>query len=418
MAGWGGGSWGSGPWGSSGVGSEAFEDALAESVSVTEDLDVSFPYKVVSASSLLSFLVRVDFSADLDLGHAPNFDESNYSIPGLTVVSVSPHPTLSTSVLVLTSEQLPISYTVIVDTTIRSSAGDFLDPAFRTATFLGSAVPPSFQAKAQSRTKVRLTFITTMDVNSQFSDPGNYSVSKIDGTPVAISSVEVVPDGTDQRGEMILSEELDPLGCYTVTINSNVRTTGNQTLSPDTALFQWQEHVPAPIAIEFGNFSGEVTGGLLGDPDGQVFFSPAYDVAVADSVLEVDQVDVCTRAYDVYQIPSLPDPPVLYTFPAPDSAAAGATIGATGAVLFAPAPRLGLAEVVVHDLREDTVPAPVDGPCDATLTETIDITSGGFLNDPRWETFPAATASIGVFTTAANLAPIGPGPTTNINLQP
>ncbi len=86
--------------------------------------------------------------------------------------------------------------------------------------------------------------------------------------------------------------------------------------------------------------------------------------------------------------------------------------------LAATAERLGQARIIVHDLREDTLPTAVDGPADATLVETIDITTGGFLNDVRWETFPNATATLGAFTTANNLAPIGPGPTTNINLQP
>lgn len=417
MAGWGGNKWGTGSWGSSIKGLESFDEAPTENVTLTEGLDVLVPYKVSSASSLLSFLVRVDFSAALDLGYPPNFDAANYSIPGLTVLSVAPHPTLSASALLLTTEQVTTTYTVIVDGAIQSSGGDPLDPAFRTATFLGSAIPPSFQTQAQSRTKIRLTFAAAMEIDSAFEDPGNYVVAKLDGTPVAVSSVTAVP-GSDLLGEMILAEDLDPLGYYTVTINSNVTTTGGQTLSPNISLFQWEEHIPSPIVVEFGSFSGEVSGGLLGDPDGQVFFSPAYDIAVAESVLEVDQVDVCTRAYDVYQIPSLPDPPVLYTYPAPSTAAAGHTIGATGAVIFAPPHRLGLADVVLYDLQEDTVAAPADGPCDATLVETIDITSGGFTNDVRWETFPAATASIGVFTTAANLAPIGPGPTTNINLQP
>jgi hypothetical protein len=48
------------------------------------------------------------------------------------------------------------------------------------------------------------------------------------------------------------------------------------------------------------------------------------------------------------------------------------------------------------------------------LYETIDIIKGGgFMNDLRWATFPAAGGKT-VFKTAANLSPIGPGPSTVI----
>jgi hypothetical protein len=156
-------------------------------------------------------------------------------------------------------------------------------------------------------------------------------------------------------------------------------------------------------------FSGEVSGGLLGQPLGQIYFSPALETAIANSSVEVDEVSLCTRAWDQYTFPELPDPPILYTF----------SVGETsviGNVLWAPAERLGLAQVILHDLRQETMPAAVDGPADATLVETIDITRASFLNDERWKLYDGGGAT--VFSTADNLTPIGPGPTTNINLQP
>jgi hypothetical protein len=256
-----------------------------------------------------------------------------------------------------------------------------------------------------------------MTIDSAFVSPVNYMVSTLAGVPLTTLSVSEVPDGTHRRAELVLDEELVPGGYYTVTVSQTIQTVDNQSLSPGISLFQWEEHVPSPISIPFSNFSGEVSGGLLGSPDGLVFFSPAYDMAVANSVILIDSIGLCTRAYDIYEIPDIPDPPFLYTFAAPTSAMASSLLGA-GVVLWAPAERIGLARVNLSDFQEDALAPPVDGPADAILVETIDITSAGFLNDTRWETFPAVTASLGPFTTAANLVPIGPGPTVNINLQP
>jgi hypothetical protein len=416
QGGFGGGSFGGGPWGSF-LDGLTFPLSPSETVTVSEDLNVESSYKVSEALSLLTYVVRVTFNAPLDQGWAPNFDADSYSIPGLDVIDVAPFPNDTASVLLLTSEQLNVPYLVTAATGIRNVYGDFLDASFAVAPFSGSPVPPTFRAVAQSRTKIRLTFLAQMSVDSEFVDPANYTVSPLSGTPLTTVSVSAVEDGSSRKAELIVAEDLVPGAYYAVTVNSAVQTIDSQSLDPESSLFQWQEHVPAPISIAFQSFSGEVSGGLLGDPDGQVFFSPAYDTPIGDSNLQVDSVSVCTRAYDVYQIPDIPDPPVLFTHTAPDTPLASSLIGA-GTVLWAPAPRLGLAQVIVHDLREDTLPTAVDGPADATLTETVDITRASFLNDIRWETAPAATASLGVFITADNQTPIGPGPTTNINLQP
>ena len=413
--GFGGGPFGGTPWGGFLIGVES--PVVEETVTITENLTVDVPYKVVSAVSLQAFVVRIDFIVSVDQAYAPNFDPANYTIPGLTVVDASPFPGQPNSVLLLTSEQLSIPYVVTVDPSIRSTAGDTLDPAFATAAFQGSSVPPTFFATAQSSKKIRLTFQVQMTINAAFEFAGSYQVRTVSGDPLTVVSAAHIDDGTDRKAEIIVDESLAPGAFYVVEVNSNITTADDQTLTPSTSLFQWEYHVPEPIAVPFGNFSGEVSGGLLGTPAGQVFFSPAYDIANTGSVIQVEEVNLCTRAFDVYEIPDIPDPPFLYTFSAPDSLLTASEIGA-GTVLWAPAERVGLARINLADYPEDTYTPPVDGPADATLVETIDITSGGFLNDLRWETFPAATASIGVFTTADNSGPIGPGPTININLQP
>lgn len=414
--GWGGGSWGGSPWGGS-LDTTTTADSVAvnEVVSISESATVDLPFEVGSATPLMPYAVKVDFTSAYDPVYAPNLDPANYSIPGLSVIAAVPHPSIPQAILLITSAQLGVLYTLTVSTSVLSLSGDPMDPTANTASFLGFPASPTFSAQAQSRTKVRVTFITDMTLDAEYIDPANYSIVHIDGTSVGITSI--TPIGSDgRRAEIITSGNLNPLGYYALSVSPNVTSIDSQSLSPDTNLFQWREHIPSPIEVPFHNFSGEVSGGLHGTPAGQVFFSPAYETAVANSVIQVEEVNVCTRAFDVYDIPDLPDPAVLYTYASPSSAAAGSFIGAGGPVLFAPAPRLGLARVIVHDLRTDTVTSPVDGPADATLVETIDITRAAFLNDDRWGTFPGA--SLGVFITADSQTPIGAGPTTSINLQP
>lgn len=406
--------WGSVPWGSaSGASGEQFTDVVAETVTLSEGLTASVPFDVVAAIPITPFFVRVDFSGFPDTGLPATSDPSSYSIPGLAVSSVFFLNGFPKSVFLVTDEQQTLSYTLTVSSSVLSSGGDPL--GVDSVNFLGASLAPNFFASPQSNTKVMLTFIPTMLVDAKLVAPSNYTVTKVDGTTLTVTAVNVV--GTEDRHvELILGDSLETGHVYSVRIDSAVQTAGNQPIFPDVDLFHWIRR-DSPMRINIANFSGEVSSGLLGTPAGQVFFSPALEAAAANSVIQVDNISLCTRAFDVYEFPSLPDPPTLFTWPPPSSAYADSLLNGDGR-LAATAERLGQARIVVHDLREDTLAAPVDGPCDATLVETIDITRGGFLNDARWETFPAATAGIGAFTTADNLTPIGPGPTTNINLQP
>lgn len=156
---------------------------------------------------------------------------------------------------------------------------------------------------------------------------------------------------------------------------------------------------------------------LLGEPLGQIFFSPALDTSVpADSTIQVDSVSVCTRAYDVYEFPTLPDPHPLTTFGA--TWHNGSVLNDADSVLQATAERLGQAQIILSDHPQDTWSGAADGPADATLQETFDQTKVALLNVDEtagWVLFDGVGTP---FICADNLAPIGPGATTNINLQP
>jgi len=158
-----------------------------------------------------------------------------------------------------------------------------------------------------------------------------------------------------------------------------------------------------------------VNASLLSEPLGQIFFSPALDNAVVmDSTIQIDSASVCTRAYDVYEIPSLPDPDALMIW-GPDWPYNATVLNNTADVIWATADRLGLAHVNLTDRRSDAWAGAVDGPCDATLQETFDPTRVALLNVDDWVLYDGVGTA---FICADNLTPIPAGPTTNINLQP
>lgn len=383
--------------------------SYSETITINESLNVLLPVVLRGAEATSPYLVKVTFSYELDPDYATNFDPSNYTIPSLVVTGVTPGP-FTNEVFLLTELQGNTSYELTV-ATIRSIATDPLTPPNQTADFLGFPLIPRFFATAQSATKIVLIFSSNMLVNSALVDPASYTVTDLNGNSVAVVSATPLPDGS--RVTLTVGG-LTPGGYYVAeVVSGSVQSATGFPLDPTKDLFQWtpQLHLSgAPISIPFGAFSGEVTGGLLGQPAGQIFFSPALLDEGPNSVIEIDEVSLCTRAYDEYQFPQPVDPPPLFTF----GAGFGVTTLGSGAVLWAPAERMGIPRVDLTDQHADTFPDPTDGPCDATLTETIDITKASFLNDTRWELFPGTMT----FQTASNLAPIGPGSTTHINLEP
>lgn len=368
-------------------------------------------FEVSHAVSLSKTLLKVDFTGFIDQSHAPNFDIANYTIPGLTILNVDPFG-ITKSIIIQTSTQLAILYTLTVKSTvgpIQGPGGEQLDPLHDTAIFEGAGQPARFTATAQSAQKVRLNFGRSMAIDAAFVDPVNYQLLGLDGTPVVIEAVEQTgPD--DTRGQLLLDGDLVPFALYTLNIGPLVKTAEGESLSPDGALVQWKQVIPFPIRVALDRFSG-TSSSLLGVHTGQVFFSPALHVSSPNSVLQIESVRVCTRAFDVYaMIPSPSNSAILYTYPPPSGTTS--MLGALGGVLWASAHRLGLAVMNLADLQEDAIAAPVDGE-DAVglLEETIDITKASFLNDARWRVFPGTGASLGAFCMASNLSPIGAGPT-------
>lgn len=411
--GFGGGNWGSSPFG-------AFSQALAEgplsvseTVSLIEALAIFCPLQVSAAEALDPFHALVFFTSPLDPLFGPNFTASNYSIAGLTILNASPGLAPNTVVLT-TSEQGPFTYTVIA-ATAQSISGDPIDPLANSADFLGWPIAPTFFATAQSRTKIQLTFSTAMQQNVSYTDPASYLLTDVDGNVIPITSLTPVGPDPNRRLDIEPGVPLVPGGYYVVTIVSiNVRTLiADYLITPPVDIFQWGESprpVPIiPIILKISSFTGEVSGGLLGQPLGQVFFSPSLEAAAPNSSLQVDSVSVCTKAFDTYTPPSPPDPSPLYTF---STLGPSGTLG--GSVLFAPFDRLTGAKLNLSLEPEDSFAAATTGPAVAVLQQPFDPAYVSLLNNSFWTMF---NGSGNPFITANNLAPIPPGPTEVITLE-
>ena len=292
-------------------------------------------FGVASATSSDPTDVIVQFDSFLDFTYTQVLSKFNYSINGLDIRAV--YQNTSTSVRLVTSVQSATTYTVVV-TSARGIYGQMMDPnpIYHTANFPGMAPSPTVRGRAVSSTKVRVLYSTQMLNNSNLSNVANYSVTDLAGNAFTILSATPEQPINPESVALVLASALNDTGLYKVTVSSVIQSVGGQSVSPGTSIFEWYAEV-GPIEIGFDVFSGEVSGGLLGSPDGQVFFSPALNTPIGNSVIQVDEVDVCSIASDSYVFPVPVDPPLMFTFQ-PGQPAGFSALGACA--LWAPFPRL------------------------------------------------------------------------------
>jgi len=374
--------------------------------------------QVVSANAPNPYAVIIEFDQAVDVTYPPFLDPTNYTIPGLAVVSAafaSP-----TSVQLTTAQQNYTLYTVTVGLG-RSAVGRPIDILHRTATFTGNGANPGFFAIGLTRRRVRLVFSTTMRANPALTDPASYALTGLDGSSRLIEKV-LLEQQTDVLSLVLVlgpppiggDPDLEDDKWYQVEVSPLVVTTTLLSLIPNTSLFQWVEALPS-LSLDLSQFTGEVQGGLYGTPLGLVFFSPALDVPAVNSVIQIEEVDVCTTAYDTYTFPSPPDPFPLYTW-SPTSPSTG--LGQTGISLWAPFPRLVEARFAITftgPSMVEYVSPPLDGPATATFNQPWALAYVALLNNSYWGLGPTAPA---LFICANNLGPIPPGPVTTVVLQP
>jgi hypothetical protein len=371
------------------------------------------PYGLESVTALTPTLVRVRYTALFDSSFPALLSPGNYSIfPTLVVHAVILES--AQTVLLITDPQSEIVYTLTISDA-RGYFGQPLDPALNSKNFLGVPTAPTFFAVATRKTRVRAVFSEPMLQNAALTDPLHYALTDLDGNPLPIVSV-VAEQATNVRSTVLtVGQDLVDERHYKLTALTGIITVTLKPLTPDTSVFQWVENV-LNVSIPVERFSGEVQNGLYGIHNGLVFFSPALVTSAANSIIEIDEVDVCTKAYDEYHFPQPIDPRVLFTH--------GAGLVPTPTVttlnadaLWAKFPRLVEATISLGNKLEDTVPPPDDTGCDVTMQEPWDPAFVSLLNNPYWKLFDNAGTPPLYFATASNLAPIPPGGTTYLILK-
>lgn len=371
-------------------------------------------FHVSGALSLGSTYVQVSFSDILDTTYSPLLNPSNYTItPSLNIHAVQ--VLSATSVRLHTDPQSFIAYTVEVGVA-RSFSGQSLSPP-KTAIFWGSIGVLHFFAVGTDRQRVRLVFDGDLLDNFDLTDPANYLLTDMFGGILGVTEVvrEAVPPSAV---DLILSTDQQPTQFYSVHLSPLIRGAQGEIVTPNNTLYQFVETATqagrGACTIPLSAFSGEVVGDpYLGTPEGLVFFSPSLEVSSPNSIIQVDEVAVCTKAYDEYHIPQPPDPKVLYTF----GDGHRETLGG-GVSLWAPFPRLVDARFELRQQLPEPMPQAVDSRCIATFREPWDHTYVSLLNNVYWKIFDNGTTPPAYFATASNLAPIPPGPTTVRVLEP
>jgi hypothetical protein len=269
------------------------------------------PYGIESAQALTSNLVRVRYRALFDQSFSGLLTPTTYFITPSVAVNAVLLESDQTVLLVTSTLNSETFYTV----TLQSARGLFgqpLSPYFTQATFSGADESPTFYAVATGPTRVRAVFSDSMLHNAALTDPSKYLLTDLNGQSVEVSSVTAEQISTMLSVALHLTTPLADEGHYRLTITTdlpNVVTDTQHSLEPNHAIFQWvgnKRYTEVPLH----NFSGEIQGGLFGEHGGLVFFSPALEASAANSRIQVQEVDVCTRAYDEYG-PSLSDTPPI-----------------------------------------------------------------------------------------------------------
>jgi hypothetical protein len=256
--------------------------------------------------------------------------------------------------------------------------------------------------------------------NPDLVDPANYVVTDLQGAIVPVVAVTKEQGVSPVSVALTLSSTLLTQQSYQLELSPNVKRLDGTSILPPTALFQWVEG-PRYFASSVSSFSGEIQGGLFGVHNGLVFFSPALQNSASNSIIQIESIDVCTRAYDEYHFPKIVDPSPLFTHgagvvPTPNAALLNE------AVLWVDFPRLFEAKLVLGftgTANNDAMPQASDSHCVVEVQEPWDKSLIALLNDTAWRLFNNTGLTVPpTFITADNLAPIPAGGMTTIVLQP
>lgn len=356
---------------------------------------------VTGAAALSTNVIDVEFNDTLAVDSAAT-DPANYAIsPPVTVLSVVIPPDSISSVRLIVEPSVTHQLYTVTVTGVRSAFDTPIDLLHNTATFVGPG--PALVASGLAPTRIHLIFLDGPRLqNAALTDPTKYTVLRVDGTPIAVSSVIVEP--TAASVVLVLAGPMQTTSLYVITVAPEVVSVPGLPSIPPTTTFVW---IQKPLTATFRGsaFSGEASGGLFGNPLGLVFFSPAFVTSTPNSVIQVDEVDVCSKAYDSYVFPKPIDPRPLYTFGGPVQPS-----HLNRDSLFAPFPRLAEAKFTLDFTNVEPMPQAVDGAVSVTLQERWDHTRVSLLNNTAWNLFDNTSTSVPpMFITADNLTPIPAG---------
>lgn len=160
------------------------------------------------------------------------------------------------------------------------------------------------------------------------------------------------------------------------------------------------------VLPEVGTSLAESTQKLFGNPQGQVFFSPALVPSLpGPSTIQVDDVSVCTRSYDVYSPPKDVDPIPLYTHGGGITGSLAGSVLSPTVVLFGGFNVIGAgAHLGLSSKHTDTIDTASDEAPTLQMLQVYDPARFGLLNNPAWELYGGVALP---FVVADNLSPIG-----------
>lgn len=232
-------SYGSGPFGSSpyGGGSSLFQ--------------------VLGATAVNPFTVIITFSdaPDLSVPGTASPASYNFGIGGITAIRVLPD-TDPNSVRVITTEQQYQLYTVTVAGSVESSGGATVDPQADTAEFTGFPSAPRFIARAQSATTVNIVFLQPMLADLALSNPANYAIQDMDGTPVSILAATPNDVVTPTRVALKTSALVSGVP-YVLSITPSVKASDGRIIQPNDAIITWHRTANR-ASVPLSSFTGEV----------------------------------------------------------------------------------------------------------------------------------------------------------------
>lgn len=158
-----------------------------------------------------------------------------------------------------------------------------------------------------------------MTVNVALTNPSSYTLTDFNGNVVSITNVQIeqLPPGSVYSVVLTLGTALATYQWYLTTLSAGILDSSGQPLETPTSTFQWVLPIQT-TTVPLWEFSEPPLMPGPPPPPGVVFFSPSLNVAAPNSIIQVEDVSVCTTAYDQYRFPpQIIDPSPFYVWGPP-----------------------------------------------------------------------------------------------------